>query len=203
MWTKQRDQSPKMLWETGETIAKPLTRLINMSLSTTQFLETWKLANVLPLFKKNDKTQIKIYRPISLLSCVSKIAERVVFKYTFNFIRDHRLITKFQSGFTPGDSTINQLVHVYYLLCEALDKNKEVRVVFCDISKAFDRVWHRGLLYKLRKSGLQGICITGLKVTYPTENSESFLAVPHPISVKFKQASHKDPFWVPCYFWFL
>ena len=122
--------SPKMLREAGETIAKPLTRLINMSLSTTQFPETWKLANVLPLFKKNDKTQINNYRPISLLSCVSKIAERVVFKYTFNFIRDHRLITKFQSGFTPGNSTINQLVHVYHLLCEALDKKKEVRVVF-------------------------------------------------------------------------
>ena len=82
--------SPKMLREAGETIAKPLTRLINMSFSTTQFPETWELANVLPLFKKNDKTHINNYRPISLLSCVSKIAERVVFKYTFNFIRDHR-----------------------------------------------------------------------------------------------------------------
>ena len=87
-----------------------------MSLSTTQFPEKWKLANVLLLFKENDKTQINNYRPISLLSCVSTIAERVVFKYTFHFIRDHRLITKFQSGFIPGDSTINQLVHVYHLL---------------------------------------------------------------------------------------
>ena len=107
---------PRMLREAGETIQKLLTRLINMSLSTTQFLETWKLANVLPLFKENDKTQINNYSQIFLLSCVSTIAECVVFKYTFNFIRDHRLITKFQSGFTPGDSTVNQLVHVYHSL---------------------------------------------------------------------------------------
>ena len=72
--------SPKMLREAGETISKPLTRLINMSLTTTQFPETWKLANVLSFFKKNDETQINNYKPISFLSCVSKIAECVVFK---------------------------------------------------------------------------------------------------------------------------
>ena len=147
--------SPRMLREAGPAISKPLTRLINMSLTKMCFPDPWKLANVLPLYKKNDKNVINNYRPISLLSCVSKIMERVVFKYTFNFIRDHGILSAFQSGFVPGDSTINQLIHVYHTLCEALDKKKEVRVVFCDISKAFDRVWHEGLIYKLEKNGIR------------------------------------------------
>ena len=91
------------------------------------------------------------YRPISLLSCVGKLFEKVIFKYTFNFIRDNNLITTKQSGFKPGDSTVYQLTHVYHLFAEALDKKKDARIVFCDISKAFDRVWHAGLLHKLEK----------------------------------------------------
>ena len=55
--------------------------------------------------------------------------ERVVFKYTFNFIRDNKLLTPLQSGFVPGDSTINQLLNIYHLLCDALDKKKDVRIV--------------------------------------------------------------------------
>ena len=148
--------SAKMLREASTAIAKPLTRLINMSLNKMVFPDEWKLANVLPLYKKNDKTSVNNYRPISLLSCVSKVMERVVFKYTFNYIRDQGLLSSFQSGFTPGDSTTNQLLHVYHLLCEALDHKKEVRLVFCDISKAFDRVWHDGLLHKLEKIGITG-----------------------------------------------
>ena len=132
--------SPKMLREAGPSIARPLTQLINLSLRTPKFPDFWKIANVLPLFKKNDKTQMNNYRPISLLSCVDKIAERVVFKYTFNYIRDNNLLSSFQSGVIPGDSTINQLVSIYHMLCEALDKKKEVRVVFCAINQAFDRV---------------------------------------------------------------
>ena len=49
-----------------------------------------------------------------------------------------------QSGFIPGDSTVNQLTYLYNTFCQALDSGKEVRVVFCDVSKAFDRVWHEG-----------------------------------------------------------
>ena len=58
-----------------------------------------------------------------------------------------------QSGFRHGDSTTKQLLHTYHTICEAVDKGKEVRAVFCDISKAFDRVWHKGLLFKLRTIG--------------------------------------------------
>ena len=80
-------------------------------------------------------------------------------KHVFNFFREHGVITSLQSGFIPGDSTINQLVDVYNTICKALDAGKEVRAIFCDISKAFDRVWHRGLLFKLQTAGISGLLL--------------------------------------------
>ena len=66
---------------------------------------------------------------------------------------EHNIITPFQSGFRQGDSTTNQLLFLTNEFSKALDENKEIRIVFCDISKAFDRVWHKGLLFKLRSIG--------------------------------------------------
>ena len=71
----------------------------------------------------------------------------------YNYITVNDILTPLQSGFRYGDSTTNQLLHNYHTICEAVDKGKEVRAVFCDISKAFDRVWHKGILFKLRTIG--------------------------------------------------
>ena len=71
-------------------------------------------------------------------------------------IASNQILTPFQSGFVPGDSTTCQLLHTYHIFCEAVDNSKEVRTVFCDISKAFDQVWHEGLLHKLRIIGCSG-----------------------------------------------
>ena len=87
---------------------------------------------------------------------MGKVFEKCVFKYLHNYLVSHNLITNVQSGFTPGDSAAYQLVDLYNTFAGAIDDGKEVRVVFCDISKAFDRVWHRGLLFKLRRMGLSG-----------------------------------------------
>ena len=155
--------SPRMLKEAAAVIYPSLCRLINLSLSSCKVPSEWKKAHVLPLHKKKEKDILDNYRPVSLLSCVSKILERALFKHVFNYFRDNFLISLYQSGFTPGDSTVNQLVQIYHLLCDALDKKKEVRIVFCDISKAFDRVWHEGLIYKLRNMGIQGALLLWFK----------------------------------------
>ena len=104
----------------------------------------WKHANVLPLFKQGDSSKLNNYRPVSVLSCTSKILERIVFKTVFNYLRDNNILTSHQSGFQPGDSTVNQLAYLYHVFEQALDHKKSVQVVFCDISKAFDRCWHAG-----------------------------------------------------------
>ena len=72
----------------------------------------------------------------------------------FNFLVDTDFLSPFQSGFLPGDSTVNQLTFLYNSFSQAIDSGKEVRVIFFDISKAFDRVWHKGLITKLQALGL-------------------------------------------------
>ena len=67
--------------------------------------------------------------------------------------------TSFQSGFIKGDSSVNQLAFFYNDVSKALDEEKEVRTVFCDVSKAFDRIWHQGLIHKLSSIGISGSCL--------------------------------------------
>ena len=82
--------------------------------------------------------------------------ERCVYKHIHNYLLENNIIINNQSGFTKGDSAIYQLINITNEFGKALDEDKEVRVIFCDISKAFDRVWHRGLLKKLESIGIRG-----------------------------------------------
>ena len=148
--------SNKLLKELSTPLSSPLCDLFNFSLRRGQFPNSWKEANITPIHKKDDPSDVSNYRPISLLNTIGKVFEKIVHKHVFNFFRDNNILTSLQSGFVPGDSTVNQLVDLYNTFCKALDDGKEVRAIFCDISKAFDRVWHRGLLYKLRRAGITG-----------------------------------------------
>ena len=146
----------RILREIADSVSPLLTDLFKTSLSTAKVPDIWKQSNISPVFKKDDKTNVENYRPISLISSVGKTFEKAAYKHIYNFILANQIITPFQSGFMPGDSTVNQLTDMYNTFCRALDEGKEVRVVFCDISKAFDRVWHRGLLAKLYHYGIIG-----------------------------------------------
>ena len=145
---------PKLLYEAGRSIVPSLTKLLNLCFSSSKVPQMWKHANVMPLFKKGDPSELNNYRSVSLLSCTSKIMERIVFKNVFNYMRDNGILSSHQSGFQSGDSTVNQLAYLYHVFSQALDEKKDVRIVFCDISKAFDRVWHDGLIFKLEKIGI-------------------------------------------------
>ena len=118
----------------------------------------WKLANVNPIFKKGDKQLIKNYRPISLLPICGKVLENIIFNNLYTYLHTSNLITKNQSGFRPGDSTTNQLLYLLDEIHQAFDSTKsfEVRTAFLDISKAFDKVWHGGLIFKLEQNGISG-----------------------------------------------
>ena len=135
------------------------------------FPSFWKLANVTAVFKKSDKSIASNYRPISLLSCVSTIFERTVFKYVFNHILPHKYIHKLQSGFLPGYSTSHQLVEIYHCIMTAFENQTPLSLTLCDVSKAFDHVWIRGLIYKLEKYGMRGDILEWLK-TYLTERKQ-------------------------------
>ena len=90
----------------------------------------WKIANVCPIFKKGDPAVASNYRPISLLNTIEKVFERILHKHLFNFLRDNSFFAPTQSGFLPGDSTVNQLTYIYNTICRALDNGLEVRVIF-------------------------------------------------------------------------
>ena len=129
----------------------------------------------------NHHNSLSHYRPISLLSTIGKVLEKIVHKLVFNFFRYHGVVTSLQSGFIPGDSTTNQSEDVFNTFCKALDEGKEVRAIFCDISKAFDKVWHRGLLFKLQTAGISGSLLQGFtdylhnkkqRVVLPGANSD-------------------------------
>ena len=101
---------------------------------------------------------IKNYRPVSLLPVCSKIFEKVIFNSLFKYLEDNNLLNGNQSGFPPGDSCVHQLLSITHEIYKAFDANPslEVRGVFLDLSKAFDKVWHDSLMYKLKCLGIFG-----------------------------------------------
>ena len=113
-------------------------------------------------------------------------------KRIFNFFRDNQVITTLQSGFVPGDSTVNQLVDIYNTFCKALDEGKEMRAIFCDISKAFDRVWHKGLLFKLESVGIGDSLFISLLIILTIESKGLFYLVPLPAGRLLMQVFLRD-----------
>ena len=148
--------SIRMLKLCGESIYKPLNLIFKSCLETGQFPSDWKKANVVPVFKKGDKQLLKNYRPISLLPIIGKIFERLLYNQMFEFFIRNDLISQNQSGFKSGDSCMNQLLAITHEIYKSFDASINVRAVFLDISKAFDKVWHKGLLYKLRQNSISG-----------------------------------------------
>ena len=150
--------SGQMLLLCDNSVVLPLKIIFQNILVTSTYPDMWKLANVTPIFKKGDKQLIKNYRPISLLPICGKIFEKIIFNNLYSYLTTNNLITKNQSGFRPGDSTTNQLLYLVNEIHEAFeDRNSlEVRAVFLDISKAFDKVWHDGLIFKLKQNGISG-----------------------------------------------
>jgi hypothetical protein len=103
------------------------------------------------------------YRPISLLSCVGKLAERVIKNRLYNFLESKNLIIKEQSGFRNKRGTADNLLFMTQKIQECLNIGKKVCGIFYDISKAFDKVWHAGLIYKLIYLGVPKYIIRFIK----------------------------------------
>ena len=125
------------------SIRRPLKLIFQSCLESRKFPTEWEKANVVPVHKKSDKRILKNYRSISLLPIAGKIFERLLYDRIFEFFMKNNLISKNNSGFRPGDSCIKQLLSITHEIYQSFDDNLEVRAVFLDIFKAFDKVWHK------------------------------------------------------------
>ena len=135
-------------------IANSITKLINFSLSSGEFPNQWKSSKIIPIHKSGDKNSPSNFRPISILSCVSKILERVVQKQVLEFLHDNNSLSSVQSGFRPRHSTTTTLLKVTDDWLQSIDKKQYTGVVFVDLKKAFDTVNCDVLIKKLINLGI-------------------------------------------------
>ena len=130
--------------------------LFNACMTRGIMPKAWKRANLTPIHKKSSLSDVRNYRPISLLSCLSKVLERLVCDKLRVYLEVNNLITDAQYGFRRGSSTLDQLLDIYDHTMKKMDEKMITKLIFLDVSKAFDKVWHRGLIHKMERLGIRG-----------------------------------------------
>ena len=159
-----------------KSLLRPLSIIFRNSLKSSIYPSTWKKANVIPVHKKDEKQCVNNYRPVSLLPVFGKIFEKLIFNETDSFLEREKHLNINQSGFRPFDSCVNQLLTITHEIFSSFDCNPSLEVcsIFLDISKDFDKVWHEGLLYKLKSFGISGDLLNLIK-HYLTNRSQIVL----------------------------
>ena len=172
----------KLIKMTAAYIADPLSKLFNKSVQEGKYPRGWKTATVKPVFKgKGSPSEPESHRPISLLPCLSKIFEKLIFARIYTHLNDHSLLTPRQSGYRPGNNTELQLTYLTDRLYRSLDSGNDYTIVYLDISRYFEKIWHEGLLAKCdAEFGIRGNHLEWLN-SYLT-NRQQVVQVGHSIS---------------------
>ena len=134
-----------------------LAKLFNNCLKDSCFPDCWKVSSVVPVFKNvGERSTAKNYRPVSLLSVVRKVFEKLINNRIVDHVEKCSLFSDFQYGFRSSRSTADLLTVVSNRIARAFNRSRATRAVALDISKAFDKVWHAGLLHKRKSYGISG-----------------------------------------------
>jgi hypothetical protein len=134
-----------------------LRHIFNCSFISAVVPQQFKIAKVIPLFKSGDRSLPDNYRQISLLSCFSKIFEKVVCSRLTNFLENNNILTPDQYGFRKSHSAVHPMVHMMNFVSRALNKKETTIAIFCDLRKAFDTVNHKILFKKMFNIGIRGM----------------------------------------------
>lgn len=148
--------SPNFLKTTASSISPALTLIFQASLHQGKLPIQWKDANVVPIFKKGDRSQPSNYRPVSLTSVCCKVLEHIIFSRTMHHLNRFNILSELQHGFRSKHSCESQLILTVHDLAEGLRDKEQMDCILLDFSKAFDKVPHRRLLYKLSYYGIRG-----------------------------------------------
>ena len=138
-------------------ISYPLSIIFNLSLSTGVHPDLLKIAKTIPIYKKGSKLMTGNYRPISLLSNLNKILEKLMFSRVYKFLDNHKCFYNLQFGFRSKHSTTHALIEITENIRKALDDNEYACGIFIDLQKAFDTVNHSILIDKLYHYGIRGV----------------------------------------------
>ena len=140
-----------------EEISGPLSTIFNLSFSTGRHPDLLKISKTIPIFKKGSRLLVSNYRPISLLSNLNKILEKLMFTRMYKFLDDFKCIYALQFGFIAKHSTNHALIDITENVKSALDNKMHACGIFVDLQKAFDTANHKILLDKLSHYGIRGI----------------------------------------------
>ena len=147
----------KILKCARRVISKPIAEMINISVQSGVYPSILKHAKVIPVFKTGDVTESDNYRPISLLSNLNKIFEKVMYKRFIAYIENKNILHHSQYGFRKQHSTQYAIVDIVNKIQASIDKKEFTCDILIDLKKAFDTVDHTILLYKHQYCGFRGI----------------------------------------------
>ena len=154
--------SGKMLKHTAVSIASSVTQLFNQSIQSGRVPRGWKLSSVVPIPKSKKTHSPDNYRPISLLSILSKVLEKHIHNVIFEHLTRHHPLSDCQWGFRSGRSTVSALLSTVHHWLQLMESGKDVCAVFLDYQKAFDSVPHAPLMKKLQDIGIHTNLLTWL-----------------------------------------
>jgi hypothetical protein len=146
----------EMLKNSVDALSRPIAHIINVSLCNGVYPDQYKTAQIVPIFKSGDPTQVGNYRPIALISNIAKIYERVVKEQITRYLNEQKIINPNQFGFREGLSTDDALARLTSIVYGALDDRKFCLGIFVDLQKAFDTVSHSKLINILNTIGIYG-----------------------------------------------
>ena len=164
-------------------IIEQIQTLFNLILKSGKFPSCWNTGIITPIYKKGDKMDPSNYRGITLLNTMSKLFTSVLKQRLTKYIDKNKLLVREQIGFIPKFSTCDHIFVLNQLLTKYLSKGKRIFACFIDLKKAFDSIWHDGLLYKLAKNGITGKFFDIIKAIY--SSSLGCVKIKHELSKQF------------------
>ena len=146
----------RVLKECAEVLAPPFSNLFSLCFRCGIQPTGWKIANVVPVYKKKARSETKNYRPVSLLSIASKVMEKIINTSIMNFLERENLLSAYQFGFRSGLGAADLLTALNREWLTSINTGGAVRVLAVHIAGAFDKVSHAGVLHKLSSYGVGG-----------------------------------------------